>query len=77
VYYHIIKLNNGDLIMVSFTTGKVGDPGFVDPNSPEAKSMVVPSIDDDFVDTADDAEVSKVNTGISVSSQYYEGRNSS
>ena len=28
--------------------------------------MVVPSIDDDFVDTADDAEVSKVNTGISV-----------
>jgi hypothetical protein len=66
VYYHIIKLNNGDLIMVSFTTGKVGDPGFVDPNSPEAKSMVVPSIDDDFVDTADDAEVAKVSTGISV-----------
>ena len=48
--------------MVSFTTGKIGDPGFVDPNSPEAKSMVVPSIDDDFVDTADDAEVAKVNT---------------
>ena len=52
--------------MVEFTTGKVGDPGFVDPNSPEAKAMVVPSTDDDFVDTADDAEVENISTGISV-----------
>ena len=52
--------------MVSFTTGKVGDLGFVDPNSPEAKSMVVPSVEDEFVETVDDAEVSKVSTGISV-----------
>ena len=52
--------------MVSFSTGKVGDPGFVDPNSPEAKEMVVPSTDDDFVETADDAEVTKLSTGISV-----------
>jgi len=52
--------------MVEFTTGKIGDPGFVDPNSEEAKSLVVPSTDDDFVDTADQAEVKKVSTGISV-----------
>ena len=52
--------------MVSFTTGKVGDPGFLDPNSKEAKAMVVPSTDDDFVDTADDAEVKNISTGISV-----------
>ena len=52
--------------MVTFSTGKIGDPGFVDPNSPEAKAMVVPSTDDDFVETADGAEVTKVSTGISV-----------
>ena len=52
--------------MVTFSTGKIGDPGFVDPNSPEAKAMVVPSTDDDFVETADGAEVAKVSTGISV-----------
>ena len=52
--------------MVTFTTGKIGDPGFVDPNSPEAIAMVVPSTDDDFVETADDAEVEKISTGISV-----------
>jgi hypothetical protein len=52
--------------MVTFSTGKVGDPGFVDPNSKEAKAMVVPSTDDDFVDTADDAEVKNISTGISV-----------
>ena len=52
--------------MVEFTTGKVGDPGFVDPNSPEAKAIVVPSTDDDFVDTADYAEVENISTGISV-----------
>jgi hypothetical protein len=51
---------------VEFTTGKVGDPGFVDPNSKEAKAMVVPSTDDDFVDTADYAEVENISTGISV-----------
>ena len=52
--------------MVSFTTGKVGDPGFVDPNSPESKAMVVPSTDDDFVDTAEAEEAENISTGISV-----------
>jgi len=54
--------------MVSFTTGKVGDPGFVDPNSPEAKAMVNPSIEDDFVENKnnDQDEVKKISTGISV-----------
>ena len=52
--------------MVTFTTGKIGDPGFVDPNSPEAKAMVNPSIQDDFVETADDAEVEKISTGIPI-----------
>ena len=51
---------------VEFTTGKVGDPGFVDPNSSEAKAMVVPSTDDDFVDTAEAAKTEKISTGISV-----------
>jgi len=51
---------------VEFTTGKVGDPGFVDPNSSEAKAMVVPSTDDDFVDTAEAEEAKKISTGISV-----------
>jgi hypothetical protein len=51
---------------VEFTTGKVGDPGFVDPNSKEAKAMVVPSTDDDFVDTAEAAKTEKISTGISV-----------
>lgn len=44
--------------MVSFTTGKVGDPGFVDPNSPEAKAMIVPSTDDDFVEKIDKTDTS-------------------
>jgi len=52
--------------MVEFTTGKVGDPGFVDPNSPESKAMVVPSTDDDFVDTAEAEEAENISTGISV-----------
>jgi len=52
--------------MVTFTTGKVGDPGFVDPNSPEAKAMVVPSTDDDFVESAEAEEAEKISTGISV-----------
>ena len=52
--------------MVSFSTGKVGDPGFVAPNSPEAKAMVVPSIDDDFVESAEAKEAEKISTGISV-----------
>ena len=52
--------------MVEFTTGKVGDPGFVDPNSKEAKAMVVPSTDDDFVDTAEAEEAENIGTGISV-----------
>ena len=52
--------------MVSFSTGKVGDPGFVDPNSPEAKAMVVPSTDDDFVDSAEAQEAEKISTGITV-----------
>jgi hypothetical protein len=54
--------------MVSFTSGKIGDPGFVDPNSPEAKAMVNPSIEDDFVENKnnDQDEVKKISTGISV-----------
>jgi hypothetical protein len=52
--------------MVEFTTGKVGDPGFVDPNSKEAKAMVVPSTDDDFVDTAEAEEAENIGTSISV-----------
>ena len=52
--------------MVSFSTGKVGDPGFVAPNSPEAKAMVVPSTDDDFVDSAEAQEAEKISTGITV-----------
>jgi hypothetical protein len=35
---------------VEFKTGKLGDPGFVDPNSLEAKAMVVPSVEDEFVE---------------------------
>jgi hypothetical protein len=53
-------------MMVSFTTGKIGDPGFVDPNSAAAKAMVVPSIDDDFVESAEATEAEKISTGISV-----------
>ena len=52
--------------MVSFTSRNIGDPGFVDPNSPEAKAMVVPSIDDDFVESAEAKEAEKISTGISV-----------
>ena len=52
--------------MVSFTSGKIGDPGFVDPNSAAAKAMVVPSIDDDFVESAKAEEAEKISTGISV-----------
>ena len=52
--------------MVTFSTGKVGDPGFVDPNSKEAKAMVVPSTDDDFVDTAEAEEAENIGTSISV-----------
>jgi hypothetical protein len=52
--------------MVSFTSGKIGDPGFVDPNSAAAKAMVVPSIDDDFVESAEATEAEKISTGISV-----------
>jgi len=52
--------------MVSFTTGKIGDSGFVDPNSAAAKAMVVPSIDDDFVESAEATEAEKISTGISV-----------
>jgi len=52
--------------MVSFTSGKIGDPGFVDPNSAAAKAMVVPSIDDDFVESAEAKEAEKISTGISV-----------
>jgi len=51
---------------VDFTTGKIGDPGFVDPNSSEAKALVNPSIEDDFVETPDETEVEKISTGISV-----------
>ena len=53
--------------MPTFTTGKIGDPGFVDPNSPEAKAMVVPSVEDEFVENSDqDERATKINTGISV-----------
>jgi len=52
--------------MVTFTSGKIGDPGFVDPNSAAAKAMVVPSIDDDFVESAEAKEAEKISTGISV-----------
>jgi len=52
--------------MVSFTTGKIGDPGFIDPNSAEAKAMVVPSTDDDFVEKPSEEEVEKVSIGITV-----------
>jgi len=45
----------------------VGDPGFVDPNSPEAKSMVNPSIEYDFVEKPSEEEVENISTGISVS----------
>ena len=51
---------------VDFTTGKIGDPGFVDPNSSEAKALVNPSIEDDFVEIPDETEVEKISTGISV-----------
>ena len=51
---------------VEFTTGKIGDPGFVDPNSPEAKAMVNPSIEDDFVEKTDETEVENISTGIPV-----------
>jgi hypothetical protein len=53
--------------MVSFTTGKVGDLGFVDPNSPEAKALANPSIEDDFVETPDNTKIEKIGNGISVS----------
>jgi hypothetical protein len=52
--------------MVEFTTGKLGDPGFVDPNSPEAIAKVVPSIEDAFVEKTDETEVENIGTGISV-----------
>ena len=54
--------------MVSFRARRIGDPGFVDPNSPEAKAMVNPSIEDDFVENKnnDQDEVKKISTGISV-----------
>ena len=45
---------------VEFTTGKVGDPGFVDPNSSEAKAQVNPSIEDDFVESADETEAENI-----------------
>ena len=51
---------------VEFTTGKIGDPGFVDPNSAEAKAMVNPSIEDDFVEKTDETEVENISTGIPV-----------
>ena len=51
---------------VDFTTGKKGDPGFVDPNSAEAKAMVSPSIEDDFVEKTDETEVENISTGIPV-----------
>ena len=51
---------------VEFTTGKVGDPGFVDPNSAEAIAMVNPSIEDDFVESADETEVENISTGIPI-----------
>ena len=52
--------------MVTFTSRNIGDPGFVDPNSAAAKAMVVPSIDDDFVESAEAKEAEKISTGISV-----------
>jgi len=51
---------------VNFTTGKIGDPGFVDPNSPEAIAMVNPSIEDDFVKKPDATGIENISTGISV-----------
>jgi hypothetical protein len=51
---------------VEFTTGKIGDPGFVDPNSAEAIAMVNPSIEDDFVEKTDETEVENISTGIPV-----------
>ena len=51
---------------VEFKTGKIGDPGFVDPNSAEAKAMVNPSIEDDFVEKTDETEVENISTGIPV-----------
>jgi len=51
---------------VEFTTGKIGDPGFVDPNSAEAIAMVNPSIEDDFVESADETEVENISTGIPI-----------
>ena len=51
---------------VEFTTGKVGDPGFVDPNSSEAKAQVNPSIEGDFVESADETEAENISTGIPV-----------
>jgi hypothetical protein len=62
-----MKFNSGDYEMVSFTTGKVGDLGFVDPNSPEAKALANPSIEDDFVETPDNTKIEKIGNGISVS----------
>jgi hypothetical protein len=43
---------------VEFKTGKLGDPGFVDPNSLEAKAMVVPSVEDEFVEKIDKTDSS-------------------
>jgi len=43
---------------VEFKTGKLGDPGFVDPNSLEAKAMVVPSVEDEFVEKKDKTDAS-------------------
>ena len=43
---------------VEFKTGKLGDPGFVDPNSLEAKAMVVPSVEDEFVEKIDKTDAS-------------------
>ena len=51
---------------VEFKTGKIGDPGFVDPNSPEAIAMVNPSIEDDFVEQPSETEAENISTGISV-----------
>ena len=51
---------------VEFTTGKVGDPGFVDPNSSEAKAQVNPSIEGNFVESADETEAENISTGIPV-----------
>ena len=51
---------------VEFKTGKIGDPGFVDPNSPEAIAMVNPSIEDDFVEQPSETKAENISTGISV-----------